>query len=407
MGQPHTSPLTTEAELQAELEEACTLSSPTGNAQAIENMARWYASKLRPFGFEVHFQATPHGPILAAHLPGSQGPYLLVAGHMDTVLPARPVCRREHRLYGSGAVDMKAGLITLFGALRLVIQRGKRIPANLAVVLVPDEESSAQASRQAMAHWGALAEAVLVMEPGSQIEGCETLVLGRKGLTEFQAKFTGIAAHSGLAFHEGRSALTAASHFAVAAEKLSQGETTVNLARLVAGDRRFVADLATESHILSTSERRNVIPDAALLEGEFRFATLEAGTKLATQLAKLARQIGKERGVAVTFALGQRVMPVATEAGLPLAHCVQELAQEVELQLRLELCRGGISLANFLQRQDLPVLDGLGPVGGGMHTEEEYVDLTSLVKRTQLLAKLLTAYPHCRATAAPTAGAKR
>jgi acetylornithine deacetylase/succinyl-diaminopimelate desuccinylase-like protein len=37
----------------------------------------------------------------------------------------------------------------------------------------------------------------------------------------------------------------------------------------------------------------------------------------------------------------------------------------------------------------LPVLDGLGPVGGGMHTREEYVELRSLQRRIVLLADLL------------------
>jgi acetylornithine deacetylase/succinyl-diaminopimelate desuccinylase-like protein len=37
----------------------------------------------------------------------------------------------------------------------------------------------------------------------------------------------------------------------------------------------------------------------------------------------------------------------------------------------------------------MPVLDGLGPVGEGMHTREEYVSLPSLARRIVLLADLL------------------
>lgn len=39
----------------------------------------------------------------------------------------------------------------------------------------------------------------------------------------------------------------------------------------------------------------------------------------------------------------------------------------------------------------MPVLDGLGPVGGGMHTREEFVDLASLHRRIVLLADLFEA----------------
>jgi di/tripeptidase len=39
----------------------------------------------------------------------------------------------------------------------------------------------------------------------------------------------------------------------------------------------------------------------------------------------------------------------------------------------------------------MPILDGLGPIGGGMHTREEWVSLVSLERRTRLLADLLVA----------------
>jgi glutamate carboxypeptidase len=61
-------------------------------------------------------------------------------------------------------------------------------------------------------------------------------------------------------------------------------------------------------------------------------------------------------------------------------------------RLDLEEERGGISFLNFLPDPGrVPVLDGLGPVGGGMHTREEFVGLTSLRRRIVLLADLLAA----------------
>ncbi|HYN21951.1 MAG TPA: M20/M25/M40 family metallo-hydrolase, partial [Thermoanaerobaculia bacterium] len=59
-------------------------------------------------------------------------------------------------------------------------------------------------------------------------------------------------------------------------------------------------------------------------------------------------------------------------------------------KLEVERERGGISFPNFLPDPGrLPVLDGLGPVGGGMHTREEFVELRSLRRRIVLLADLL------------------
>jgi glutamate carboxypeptidase len=66
------------------------------------------------------------------------------------------------------------------------------------------------------------------------------------------------------------------------------------------------------------------------------------------------------------------------------------LAADRGWSLEVETDRGGISFPNFLPDPSrIPILDGLGPVGGGMHTREEFVDLRSLRRRIVLLADLL------------------
>ncbi len=59
-------------------------------------------------------------------------------------------------------------------------------------------------------------------------------------------------------------------------------------------------------------------------------------------------------------------------------------------KLELESNRGGVSFPNFLpDPAAVCVLDGLGPVGGGMHTRGEYLDLRSLERRIHLIAEAL------------------
>ncbi|MCS7182841.1 MAG: M20/M25/M40 family metallo-hydrolase [Thermoanaerobaculum sp.] len=378
-----------ELEVQQELERFCLISSASSDVPGLWAMARAYAAALQEVGLTVQVEAQEGKPLLVAESPGAQPPYVLVVGHLDTVLPARPVLCQDGQLYGSGAVDMKGGLVALLGALGLLQRQGLAPPANLLVVVVPDEEASAAVSRAAMTHWGALAELALVMEPGERQGERETLVLGRKGLGEFTLTFRGLAAHAGLAFHQGRSALLAACQFVAAAEALSAGSRTVNCCRLVAGDREFVTQLGSQAQLLTASDRRNVVPDTAVVVGEFRFAREEEGKALAVQLEELARTVARQREVEVVLAFGQWVAPVEAAAGSWLAELAQQVATSLSLPLEVETCRGGISLPNFFQRPDLPVVDGLGPVGGGMHTEEEFVDLRSLGQRTQLVAQLL------------------
>jgi glutamate carboxypeptidase len=50
---------------------------------------------------------------------------------------------------------------------------------------------------------------------------------------------------------------------------------------------------------------------------------------------------------------------------------------------------GGASDANTTSAMGVPTLDGLGPIGGDAHGEAEWLDLSSVVPRTTLLAGLV------------------
>ena len=70
----------------------------------------------------------------------------------------------------------------------------------------------------------------------------------------------------------------------------------------------------------------------------------------------------------------------------------REIGGRAGWRLEIEDDRGGISFSNFLPDPSaIPILDGLGPVGGGMHTREEFMELESLDRRIALLADLLAA----------------
>src|SRR6185295_17868057 len=97
-------------------------------------------------------------------------------------------------------LDMKGGLVMLIGALDVLAARGETFPADILVVLVPDEESESLISGTATTRWSRNARAVLVLEPGQARPGGETLVAGRRGMTEWKLEVTGRAAHSGLAY---------------------------------------------------------------------------------------------------------------------------------------------------------------------------------------------------------------
>jgi glutamate carboxypeptidase len=380
------------------LTELTSISSPSGDAEGLNRMAQRFGLALRERGLAVEIRDEPSDggqilPILFARGPRTEKGHLLLIGHLDTVLPAAEPRREGDRLLATGAIDMKGGFAAFLGALDLLRERGQVPPPDLLLVAVPDEEVGGTLSKAAIRQWGETARALWVLEPGETIGGAETVVAGRRGMFQWRLDVRGQAAHSGLHYWEGRSALAAAARWVTEAEALAQrdGGPTVNTGRFVAGDTTFVDSLAGAHTLLGTERQLNVVPDRAVAEGEARFLRADESAGLAQRLEALARDVAIATGTEISFATDNFIQPVDPKG--PHRSTSQRagaLASQRGWKLEIEEERGGISFPNFLPDPNrIPVLDGLGPVGGGMHTREEFVDLVSLRRRIVLLADLM------------------
>ena len=382
------------------LDELTAISSPSGDPRGIRRMAERFGEALAGHGLvpEIHEEDGGRGPLPVLYARGtdtSRG-HLLLIGHLDTVLPAAVPHREGDRLVATGAIDMKGGLATLVGALDLLRLRGIRPPADLLLVAVPDEEVGGGLSRAAVQRWGASARALWVLEPGEpgEEDGAETMVAGRRGMFQWRLQVRGRSAHSGLHFWQGRSALVAAARWCEDAATLSRpGGPTVNTGRLIAGEAGFVENLAANAGLVGTEQQLNVVPDRAIAEGEARFLRLAESSGIAQSLAGLAAEIAIATETEMTFESGPPIAPVDPHGPCrPWCERAVDLAAAQGWRLEVEEERGGISFPNFLPNPgQIPVLDGLGPIGGGMHTREEFVDLVSFRRRIVLLADLLAA----------------
>jgi glutamate carboxypeptidase len=380
------------------LEELCAISSASGDAQGVRRAALRLGSELEEHGFSIEIDDRPSAlgepqPLLMARSLATGNPHVLLLGHLDTVLPATQPLLRKDRLQGTGALDMKAGFATLIGALDLRSRRGQEIPTDLVLVAVPDEEVGGAISETAVRTWGEGARAVVVLEPGQPTADGETIVTGRRGLSVWRLEAEGRSAHSGLAYSEGRSALAAAAGWAADVQAMSKGGggPIVNVGRIVGGDSEFVEDLGEEHRFVGTSQRLNVVADRCLAEGEVRYLSLNDRARVLADMRDLSIRAGVRWGVDVSFEVVEEILPMPPSgAGRGLAEQLVGAAADDGWRLELETDRGGVSFANFLpDPAAVPVLDGLGPVGSGMHTRDEYVSLVSLRRRIGLLAHLL------------------
>jgi glutamate carboxypeptidase len=380
------------------LVDLCAVSTETGDAEGLRACARRLGRELADLGFLVEIKNRPNvddvlQPVLVATSRPSSKRNILLIGHLDTVLPATAARRTEDRIEGTGALDMKGGFAALLGALRLRWARGLETPDGLTLIAVPDEEIGGPISESAVRQWGRDASTVLVLEPGRMCDGGETIVTGRRGLSVWRLDARGRAAHSGLAFADGRSALAAAAEWSANVQGLSEdnGGPIVNVGRIVGGDSEFVQDLGEEHRFVGTSQRLNVVADRCLVEGEARYLTRADGERVLSRMRELADRAARAWGVDIHFEVVEEILPMPpSESSAELARLLVEAAAADGWSLDVENDRGGVSFPNFLPDPSaVPVIDGLGPVGDGMHTREEWVSLASLDRRIKLIAHLL------------------
>jgi glutamate carboxypeptidase len=386
-------------ETVALLEGLCATSSESGDAEGLAKVAARLAASLEPFGLSGDTEDATGAdgsrqPVLVCRGARATETYTLVLGHLDTVLSAAPPRRDGSRLRGTGALDMKGGLAAFVGALRLMARRGDSIPGDLLFVGVPDEEVGGPISERLVGVWGERAHAMLVLEPGSlRPGGAESLVTGRRGLTVWRLESRGRAAHSGLAYWQGRSALAAAATWCGAVQRMSeQGRgPVVNVGRIVGGDSEFVQDLGEEHHFVGTSQRLNIVPDRCIAEGEVRYLRTDDRDRVVAAMREIAGQLAAGWGVDMELTEVESLPPVAPNGpGALVAARLVEAARQEGWCLEIEEDRGGVSFSNFLpDPSSVIVLDGLGPCGAGMHTRDEYVDLLSLRRRIPLIAEAI------------------
>ncbi|MFN0010776.1 MAG: M20/M25/M40 family metallo-hydrolase [Phycisphaerales bacterium] len=317
--------------------------------------------------------AAPPTLICSRLTPGNITSRILIAGHLDTVHDPASSFRTlsispdKKTATGPGCVDMKGGLVIALAALESLETCGIR-PA-FTFLFNSDEETGSYHSERALRAQAALHDIGLALEP-AMANGA--LATTRGGSGQFILQAFGTAAHVGRDFASGRSAVVALARAIDRAAALSDPARgiCVNIGPLRGGT-------AT-----------NVVPDSAAAWGNVRFSGPADAAALASQLDALATAdpVALPR-IAVQRSFNRPAKPLTpgTERLADLAAAVAgDLGQALPFGSTAGVCDG-----NILQDAGLPTIDTLGVRGGGLHTPQEWIDLSSLVERCQLLALLI------------------
>ncbi len=364
----------------ADLETLVDIESGSYTKVGVDAVGTWMASRLEALGASIdrHRNADLGDTIVATFAGRREGPTVMLIGHADTVfdvgcLARRPYEIRDDRILGPGVSDMKSGLLSglyALEALRALSRPDDPLPVGKLIFVVnPDEEIGSPLSTGIIAELAGSADAAFVME-AARANG--DIVSARKGVLHIRATIHGRSAHAGVEPENGRSATLEAAHKTIALHALNGRwpGVTVNVGSITGGTR---PNIVAEEAVMTIDMRARRADEQDQAEAAIReILESSAVPDITTDIEKLAHSRPMEKSDD-SAELVEAAIAIATELGFALADAET----------------GGGSDANTTAGLGVPSLDGLGPIGGNDHTPHEYIEMSSIVPRTTLLAALV------------------
>jgi glutamate carboxypeptidase len=307
---------------------------------------------------------------------------ILLLGHLDTVWPlgtlktmpcrVRPDAAGQPRLWGPGTLDMKVGVAMAFTALELLqeamLLEAGQLDREIILLLNSEEEVGSPVSRPITEKLAQQCAAVYVLEPAQGL----AYKTSRKGTGNWRLTVNGLAAHAGVDFTRGRSAVL---ELARQIEKVS---AWTDLAR----------GITVNAGVIGGGTKSNVVPAEAWAEIDLRVARHADGPHMERRFAALKPT--PRSGCTLTLDGGINRPPMERTRGtVRLFRKAQKLAADLDWSLT-EASTGGASDGNFTSALGIPTLDGMGAVGEGAHATHESVLIEHLAPRTALLAAMLS-----------------
>jgi len=313
--------------------------------------------------------------VVRSYAPPCAATQVLLVGHMDTVFPKENDFR-DYRAdaecaYGPGVIDMKGGLVVGLYAMRALAAEGllERIP--LTFILNSDEEIGSVSSRKLIREEAAKSAFAFVLEAGGLDGG---IVTGRKGNLSAVLRITGESGHAAFAPKDKGSAILELAHKIIRLEALNSPE------------RGVTANVG----LVRGGIGPNTVAGAAEALIDFRYPDAETALGLEKELREIVAAGNVAHTAAALEVTTSRPAMPASSANRRLFRHVESVAHELGVVVAEEF-RQGVSDANLIADEGIPVLDGLGPIGAKDHSAEEYMRKDSLLQRTTLLAHAIQA----------------
>src|SRR5689334_2730122 len=302
------------------------------------------------------------------------GNRLVSAGHTD-VVPTGPLAawhsdpftpiRRDGKLYGRGASDMKSSIAAMVVAVEEFVAAQPRHAGTVALLITSDEEGPALDGTARVCEWlvreGTRLDYCVVGEPTSVERFGDTIKNGRRGTLSGRLIVRGIQGH-------------------IAYPQLAKNPIHLAaplLAELAAfewdrGNAHFPPTSWQMSNIHAGTGAGNVIPGELVVDFNFRFSTESTPASLRERFEAIVARHGVEH--TLEWTLGGE--PFLTKPGSLSDALARAIRGRTGIETTLSTT-GGTSDGRFLAKICAEVVE-LGPVNASIHKIDEHVAIADL-----------------------------
>ncbi len=331
-------------------------------------------------------------PNVVGRLGGTgKGRSLILNGHIDVVSPEPlPLWSmdpwkaqvKENRLYGRGAVDMKAGLSANFFALKAILDCGFRLNGQIILESVIEEEAGGSGGTLACFIHGVTADGMIISEPSR-----ETILVTHPGIKYFRVTVYGRTAHAALS-HTGVNAIVKMVPIIKALEELDLKRARNLSYPLVEKQTGRPCNLSMGK--MQAGDWVSTVAGWATLEGRVGFVPGETREQIAAEIDKTIREAVKddpwfkELPPKVEW-FGWDTDPWLEPQDSLLIKTFQDTSRKaLGSSPEIAGASGGLD-SRFGRYFNIPSIS-FGPTGASYHGIDEYVEIPSLLRVTKALA---------------------
>lgn len=384
------------------LKKSVNINSGTMNFEGVKKVGTLFQKELDKLGFKTELtngDAYGRAGHLIASRKGKKGPKFLMIGHLDTVFELESplqeyTMQNDSIMKGPGVADMKGGDVIIILTMQALSKAGLLDDMSIEIIMTGDEEKSGkplELSKKDLIDAAKRADIALGFENGDN--NPKTIVVSRRGSTDWKLKVTGNPAHSSQIFTEdiGTGSIYETSrilnefYIQLAKEK----DLTFNPGFIIGGTALKEDKDGTGG---SAFGKTNVVSQETIVRGDLRAVSLEQLVKAKETMQNIVSENYLQTNAELTFTSGGYPPLSLTEGNTKLLSYFNTVSEDLGFGsvTAVNPRNAGAADISFTSEYVDMAIDGLGLTGGGGdHTINESGNLNTVATQAKITAVLM------------------